>query len=91
MAQDGGTQIERLEHVDPGSRCYRYTMESTGLPVADYVAELRIHAIDGSSCTVQWASDFTVTSGDEQEGIGIVDGFLSAGVDELRRRYASQG
>src|SRR5262245_55999316 len=39
---DGSEQVERLDEVDRARRRYRYTMESTAMPVRDYHAELRV-------------------------------------------------
>jgi mxaD protein len=87
VGQDGSQQIERLDHVDAEVRCYRYTMESTGLPVADYVGEFNIDPRDVSSCTVRWTSEFRATSDNETDAVNAVQSFLDAGIDELRRRY----
>jgi mxaD protein len=87
VTQDGGEQVERLEDIDRENHCYRYTMVSTALPVTNYVAEFRIDPTDQSSCTVWWSSDFDADGVDEPEAIGMIDGFLAAGVEELKRRY----
>ncbi|PSK98696.1 mxaD protein [Haloactinopolyspora alba] len=88
IAADGSQQIEQLVHIDPANRYYRYTMESTPLPVADYVAEFRIDPIDGSSCVIRWTADFRATSGQEADAVDTVQSFLAAGVEELRQRHA---
>lgn len=85
---DGARQVELLDDVDPAARRYRYSMESTPLPVRDYVAEFRIDPAGSKASRVVWSSDFRVTSGDEAAGVEMIRGFLAAGLDELRRRYA---
>jgi hypothetical protein len=46
-SRDGTRQVERLLEVSPEQHYYRCTMQSTPLPVADYVGELRIEG-DGN-------------------------------------------
>jgi mxaD protein len=88
VGQDGSEQVERLDHVDAEGRSYRYTMESTAMPVADYEAEFRIDPLDDGSCTVRWTSDFQATADDETTAVEMVQGFLDAGVRELQQRYS---
>lgn len=40
--RDGSRQVERLLEASPERHFYRYRMESTGMPVRDYVGELRV-------------------------------------------------
>jgi hypothetical protein len=62
-------------------------MESTALPVTDYVAEFRAEAADTDVTTVRWSADFQVSSDDEKQAIEMVQGFLRAGLDNLTKRY----
>lgn len=87
VTQEGGEQVERLDHVDAANRSYRYTMVSTAMPVTNYVADFRIEPAGRQSSTVRWSSEFDVTSGDEADAVGMIEGFLTAGVEALRRRY----
>lgn len=84
---EGQQQVECLREVDAGERRYRYTMESSPLPVADYSAELRVDSDRGDTSTVRWAADFVVTTGDEADAVAMVEGFLQAGVAAVADRY----
>lgn len=84
---DGGQQVERLTEVDAEQGWHRYTMESTPLPVTNYVGEFRVSGASGSVSTVSWTADFDVTADDEAEAVAMVQGFLEAGVHELAERY----
>lgn len=88
-AKDGTQQVERLQEIDPAQHFYRYTMESTAMPVTNYVAEFRIQDQGDGTSTVHWSADFQTTSGgDDQQAVDMVQGFLAAGLDELERRHS---
>ncbi|MET0757831.1 MAG: SRPBCC family protein [Mycobacterium sp.] len=75
----GQCQVVRLVEVDHEHHVYRYEMTSTGLPIADYVGELRIRADAAGKCTVCWTARFNVTSGDEKAAGDTVREFFRAG------------
>jgi hypothetical protein len=84
--RDGSTYVERLVDVEPEQHRYRYKMESTPLPVGNYVGEFRIESDDDESSVV-WAADFDVTKGDEAKTVDEVREFLRSGLDQLRAAY----
>jgi hypothetical protein len=85
--RDGTTYVERLVDVEPEQHRYRYKMESTPLPVGNYVGEFRIESDDEHESSVVWAADFDVTKGDEATTVGEVRQFLRSGLDQLRAAY----
>jgi mxaD protein len=87
-ATDGSKQVERLDSYDPQRHCYRYHMESTGLPVRDYVAEFRIDGDGRHHSKATWSAYFAVTGRNGREGVQAIREFLKAGVEALERRYA---
>lgn len=86
-AADGSQQVERLQGADPTEHRYSYVMESTPLPVRDYTGRFSAHATGGDATTVRWSADFDVTSQDEAQAVEMIQGFLDAGLDNLRQRY----
>jgi Polyketide cyclase / dehydrase and lipid transport len=86
-AQDGQKQVERLQEINPEQHFYRYAIVSTPMPVRDYVAELRVRNDGGNASTVEWSSDFTVTSGDEHSTANMIRSFFDAGLQNLRNKY----
>lgn len=60
---DGSQQVERLQVAEPAENRYAYVMESTAMPVTDYVAQLSAIPAGRSTATVRWDVDFEVTSG----------------------------
>jgi hypothetical protein len=73
--------------VEPEQHRYRYKMESTPLPVGNYVGEFRIESDAEHESSVVWAADFDVTKGDEAKTVGEVRQFLRSGLDQLRAAY----
>lgn len=88
VGEDGSEQVERLQEIDPNHRRYRYTMESSAMPVRDYRAELQVQATNETTSTVRWAADFETTAADADETVEMVRQFLASGVQSLQERYA---
>ncbi|WP_407183708.1 SRPBCC family protein [Bradyrhizobium centrosematis] len=81
-AKDGSQQTERLLEMDVRRHFYRYHIESTKMPIRDYVAEFRIKNNGDKTSTVVWSAEFEPTA-DSAETVGIVRGFLRAGLDNI--------
>ena len=78
--EGGGTIIETLEAEEP--RSYRYRIDESPLPVADYVATIRVvEAGDGS--VVEWEADFTPSGASEDEAVATIEGIFRGGLDAL--------
>lgn len=92
--QDGGRQVERLLELSPEGHFYTYRMESSAMPVRDYVGELRVEDDGDSGSTVIWSAEFEPAGGgDERQIAQSVHSFLKTGLDHLERmhRAASAG
>jgi hypothetical protein len=87
VGKDGQEQVERLVETDPAERYYRYVIESTQMPVTDYVGELRVRDHGTGVSEVEWSSNFIVTAEPSSETVDLVRGFLEAGVHNLAHRY----
>ncbi|MGH7716139.1 MAG: SRPBCC family protein, partial [Vulcanimicrobiaceae bacterium] len=82
---DGSTQVERLLASDAKRRTCRYAIESTPMPVRNYVGALRVEDNCDGTSTVTWSAHFDAAEdGDATE---MVRGFPKAGVDRLRDAY----
>lgn len=84
---DGQIQIERLRDINPAQHFMRYEILSSPLPIRDYTAELRVVDNGNGTSTVLWGGDFQVTSGDEVKTVGIIQGFLTTGLENLKKKY----
>ncbi len=87
-AKDGSRQVERLQKTDPRKHYYRYAIEQSSLPVRNYVAELRVDDNGNGSSTVTWQADFDVPDKHRAETVRMVESFLKAGVESLKKRHA---
>ena len=88
--EDGSVQVERLVEERPDDRAYCYEMVSTGMPVENYAAELRVEDMDGRTSRVRWHAAFEVTSGDEASVVAGIRAFLRAGLENLANRVGRQ-
>ena len=84
---DGEIQVERLEAVDSVRHCYRYSMEETALPVANYSAEFCIDEAGAGASTVTWSARFDVVPGYEKQGVAKVRDFIRAGLSRLSHGF----
>ena len=84
----GGTIVERLESVDDNERAYTYSIVSGPLPVADYIATLRVRENDGGQdCTIQWSSEFTPSGAAESDAVAAIRGVYEAGFESLKKMF----
>lgn len=86
-AADGSTQIERLQRFDGQAHVYQYEIESTPMPVRNYAGEFRVDDDGDGTSTVRWSVEFDTDQEGKDEVVDMVDGFLEAGAEALRRRY----
>jgi mxaD protein len=84
----GAKLIERLEEVSATERLYRYSIIESHLPISDYFAEIRGRDNGDGSSTVEWSSDFNVsTSTGETDVVKTVQEVYQAGLDNLGKLY----
>jgi hypothetical protein len=83
---DGGKIEERLEDLSDKERLCRYTILSGPLPVANYIAEIRVRDNGDGTSTVEWSSEFKPT-GTESEAVKTIQGIYQAGFDNLKKMF----
>ncbi len=86
-AKDGGIQIERLRALVPHGRGYRYSIESSSMPVSNYVGELRIEDTGDGSSIVTWSGDFDVVGDENSRVITEVEDFFRTALARLKHLY----
>jgi len=85
-----GKIVERLESVDPGERTYTYSILSGPLPVANYVASIRVREkSNGQGCTIEWSSEFEAAGASEGDAAAAVRGIYEAGFENLKRMFGA--
>jgi hypothetical protein len=83
----GGEIVERLERLDDKEHSYRYSIESSPLPVANYVAEIRVVEDEQGGCTVEWSSDFVASGAPEADATRAIRDIYSAGFENLKKLF----
>lgn len=84
----GGTIVEQLERVDENEHVYRYSIVESPLPVADYVAEIRVRPDEeGKGCTVEWSSEFNPKDASATDAMQVIQGIYQAGFDNLKKLF----
>ncbi len=84
----GGAKIvERLEEISPTERLYRYSITESPLPLRDYFSEIRVKDNGDGTSTVEWSSDFGVTTSNENDVVKTIQEVYQAGLDNLNRMY----
>jgi len=83
----GAKLVERLEEVSPTERLYRYSIVESPLPVSNYVAEIRVKDKGDGSSLVEWSSDFTVNTRNENDVVKTFQEVYQAGLDNLTKLY----
>lgn len=86
--KDGSRQVEQLEMFDADRHKYRYSLQSSELPVGDYHAEFRLTEDGPDRSTVTWQAKFEVIKGDRDQVVEAIRQFLKAGMVALAERYA---
>ena len=85
----GGSIVERLERLDNDSFRYRYSIIDSPLPVADYVAELRVEKdASGDGCEVQWSSEFNASGASVADAEKAITDIYNAGFENLKKIFA---
>jgi uncharacterized protein YndB with AHSA1/START domain len=85
----GRWAAERLESFDDDARSFSYSIVDTDLPLKDYLSTFRIdESGDGQSCTITWSARFAAKDAPDADAEGFVRGAYTAGIDNLKRRFA---
>ena len=81
---EGASILEKLEHHSDILREYSYSIVQSSLPVAGYLATLKVSA-EGPESLVEWSSEFNPSGVSESEAKELVKEIYQAGLDNLRR------
>jgi hypothetical protein len=84
---NGASLVERLENSNPANRSYSYSILSGPLPVADYLAELRVKDNGDGTSTVAWSSEFQPKGVAENDAVKVIQGIYQAGLDNLKKMF----
>jgi hypothetical protein len=88
ILQDGGDLRERLLALSDQERTFTYSILESPLPVANYVATVRLQGItDGDRTFAEWSAEFDVTAGPQADVIELVTGVFQGGFDSLKKHF----
>lgn len=84
---DGGALEERLEHQSDQERVCLYSVVSSSLPVAHWVAEIRVRDRGQGRACVEWSCNFTPLGAREIDAVKAIQDLYQAGLEGLGRLY----
>lgn len=84
----GGSIVESLEQMDEAGRLYRYRITEGPLPVAGYVAQIRVTPdADGTGCEVEWSSEFAPSGASQADAEKVIRDIYDAGFNNLKKLF----
>jgi hypothetical protein len=87
--KQGRRHIETLQESDAQARRYRYTIDSSPMPIRNHTAELSVDDNHDGTSTVRWSADFEVEGPDPAKTVATIEQFMGAGLDSLKQRHAT--
>jgi hypothetical protein len=82
---DGGVLVESLERWDDAGMSYTYRIQSSPLPMENYIATIKVSG-KGKASTVEWSSSFDPKGAPEAEVVKTISGIYQAGFDGLKKK-----
>jgi len=83
-----GAQItETLLDLDNAQHSYRYAIEQSPLPVADYESTIQVSSDGKGGSTVTWSSSFNAAGAPDKEAADVIRGVYQAGLANLEKLY----
>ena len=82
----GGSVTEKLETFDDKKRAYSYAITDGPLPVANYVATIKVSE-DGEGSKIEWSSEFSPAGASETEARKVIEGVYQAGFENLKKMF----
>ena len=87
--KEGRRHVETLQESNAQARCYRYTIDSSPMPIRNHTAELSVDDNRDGTSTVRWSADFDVEGPDPAKTVATIEQFMGAGLDSLKQRHAT--
>jgi len=82
---DGGVLVESLERWDDATMSYTYRIQSSPLPMENYVSTIRVSG-NGEASTVTWSSNFDPKGAPEADVVKTISGIYQVGFDGLKKK-----
>lgn len=78
VLQGGGEVHLLLAYYAPEDRAFNYTIQSSPLPVKNYVGEVRVRALGDKRSELSWRGVYEPDGVSKEEADGILGGFYNA-------------
>lgn len=82
---DGGVLVESLERWDDATMSYTYRIQSSPLPMENYVSTIRVSG-NGQASTVTWSSSFDPKGAPEADVVKTIGGIYQVGFDGVKKK-----
>ncbi|WP_298371827.1 SRPBCC family protein [Azospirillum sp.] len=85
LLTDGSRLTQRLDHVSQIDDAYSYTILDSPYPVADLLAQIRVHPTGDGNAVLTWTANFQATTLSESKTEQFVRDLYEVGIERLRR------
>lgn len=82
---DGGVLVETLERWDNAGMSYTYRIQSSPLPIANYISTIKVSG-KGKASMVEWSSNFEPKGAPEADVVKTISGIYQAGFTGLKKK-----
>ena len=82
---DGGVLVESLERWDDAGRSYTYRIQSSPLPMENYISTIKVSGT-GKASTVEWSSTFDPKGVPEADVMKTISEIYQVGFDGLKKK-----
>ena len=83
VLRDEASMVERLEHLSRIETAYTYSILSSPLPVADYLAQIRVKDRGDDTSTLIWSGNFEPDGVSEDRAVAAIRAVYRAGFANL--------
>jgi uncharacterized protein YndB with AHSA1/START domain len=83
---DGATFVESLEGWDDAGMSYSYRIQSSPLPLENYLSTIKVSG-EGDKSTIEWSSTFDPKGASEDDAKKIVSTIYQAGFEGLKKKF----
>ena len=87
---DGAAIHEVLNKVENSVMEMQYKITKGPFPISGYVSDVKVAAIDDSSCKVTWGCQFETEEKNEKAMMELFEGFYNLIIDSLETAIQSQ-
>ena len=88
--QGGGEVHLQLVYYSPGERAFNYVIQSSPLPVANYVGEVRVESLGENRAKLTWRGVYEANGVSAEEADNILQGFYEAIAGRIGEIYPKE-